>query len=978
MLDNHIMMEDIINDQSKLYEELQRLRAENRALKNQKNHAVLEYQYSAGDINGARSIVYIKSLDGRYLQVNQRFKEVTGKTAQDIIGKTDYEIFNNENVESFVSTDREVTKLGKEIEFEELIPQDGELHTYITQKLPLFNETGEMYAICGISTDISEREKILENLLQSRREHEEAQRLAQLGHWHFDIVNETLDWSPEIYKIFEIDPEKFSASYEDFLNTIHPDDRDRVNQAYLDSVAEKNPYDITHRLLMKDGSVKHVRERCETLYDYDDKPIFSMGTVQDITESKQAEILLATACKDLQLQLEHRSDNLRDMSSQIGEAIQKLISTESILRHERDFIDSLVETAPTIILVMDSDGRIVRFNSYLEALTGVKQQEAKGKDWFDTFIPKRDRNQLRQYFTRLMNSSSTENHRSHVNTIETKGGKQFLIEWHNVNITDPATKKNRVLAIGRDVTEQQNAEAELKRRNNILHAVSLMSQDLLKEGGWHYWGSEGLAKLGDAAGVSRAYMAKCQADNTGQVACSRHMEWCAEGVESLIDTEVKPGLDRYAGGFDHWREQLAAGKVKHLRRSDCSDEEQQFFDMDNVYSLLIVPLFFDGTFWGFLGLDDCRFERIWSEAEIAALQTAAGVISSAMEREQSDSDKQISMQRFQGLVESTTDWIWEVDVNGRYTYSSPTIEKMLGYTSDEVIGKTPFDLMPAEEAERVGKEFAAIASEWRSFHGLENTNYHKDGHLVFLETNGVPVFDKAGNPVGYRGIDRDVSERKIAEGKRLELLTKQKDELILEVHHRIKNHLQGLIGLLKHRKNSGIDHNQALNEAISQIDSIAVVYGLQANRSGAKIHFRQMLKAILRSAEGITDITLAFNDDLEEGMCEVDREKAVALSLVINELLMNAIKHFQQQDKGDMIRVSHQHRRDKIILLITNPGILPDEFDYTTGIGCGTGLELAAAMLPSHGAKLKLFQKEDEVVAELVIGPPLLKEFKHY
>ena len=238
-------------------------------------------------------------------------------------------------------------------------------------------------------------------------------------------------------------------------------------------------------------------------------------------------------------------------------------------------------------------------------------------------------------------------------------------------------------------------------------------------------------------------------------------------------------------------------------------------------------------------------------------------------------------------------------------------------------------------------------------------------------------FDSAGNPIGYRGIDRDVSGRKAAEGKRLELLGKQKDELVMEVHHRIKNHLQGLIGLLKQRKKSQADRDEVLNEAISQIDSIAVVYGLQAHQTGLEIHFKKMLDAIIKSAEGLTDIGFSHTESMEEGYCEVDRDKAVALALVINELLMNAIKHFQPRHEKDRINVKHDHRRGNIVLNVINPGRLPDEFDYETGKGFGTGLELAFAMLPGKGAKLKLNQQHDEVVAELEIGPPLLIGMDH-
>ncbi len=116
--------------------------------------------------------------------------------------------------------------------------------------------------------------------------------------------------------------------------------------------------------------------------------------------------------------------------------------------------------------------------------------------------------------------------------------------------------------------------------------------------------------------------------------------------------------------------------------------------------------------------------------------------------------------RFRALVETSSDWVWEVDAAGRYTYASPKVLDLLGYEPDEVIGRTPFDMMPPEETERVGELFGSITEEKKPFSGLENANRHKDGRIVVLETSGTPVFDGDGNFAGYRGIDRDITERK--------------------------------------------------------------------------------------------------------------------------------------------------------------------------------------------------------------------------
>jgi PAS domain S-box-containing protein len=136
---------------------------------------------------------------------------------------------------------------------------------------------------------------------------------------------------------------------------------------------------------------------------------------------------------------------------------------------------------------------------------------------------------------------------------------------------------------------------------------------------------------------------------------------------------------------------------------------------------------------------------------------------SETEAKRAEKTLQQSEERFRSLVETTTDWFWEVDENAVYTYSSPKIRDILGYEPEEILGKTPFALMPPEEADRVAHIFAPYATSRRPFKLLENTNVHKDGHLVVLETSGLPIFDVKGVFRGYRGIDRDITERKQAE-----------------------------------------------------------------------------------------------------------------------------------------------------------------------------------------------------------------------
>lgn len=117
----------------------------------------------------------------------------------------------------------------------------------------------------------------------------EAQRIGQMGSWILDLQTNQLSWSDQIYRIFEIDPQQFVATYEHFLETIHPDDRGKVDSAYQASLRDRQPYKITHRLLFPDGRIKWVAEQCETTFDQDGKPVISRGTVLDITERRATE-----------------------------------------------------------------------------------------------------------------------------------------------------------------------------------------------------------------------------------------------------------------------------------------------------------------------------------------------------------------------------------------------------------------------------------------------------------------------------------------------------------------------------------------------------------------------------------------------------------------------------------------------------------------------------------------------------------------
>lgn len=140
-----------------------------------------------------------------------------------------------------------------------------------------------------LAANILSRRQLRTAVFESEAQLKQAQRLAQLGSWEQDLTTQKLIWSDEIYRIFETDPSTLSPSYDAFMNLVHPHDRERVNLAYTETVQNRAPYSIEHRLLLADGRIKHVFERGEVHYDARNHALRTIGTMQDISERKQAE-----------------------------------------------------------------------------------------------------------------------------------------------------------------------------------------------------------------------------------------------------------------------------------------------------------------------------------------------------------------------------------------------------------------------------------------------------------------------------------------------------------------------------------------------------------------------------------------------------------------------------------------------------------------------------------------------------------------
>jgi diguanylate cyclase (GGDEF)-like protein/PAS domain S-box-containing protein len=355
------------------------------------------------------AIVSITDAGGRILHVNDKLCEISGYTRDELVGH------NHRMLHSGVHDHAFFADIYRDIYAGRVWQGDicnrakcGRLYWVSTTIVPVSGESGKIeYFIC-IRTDITQSR-------QQQQMLEEAQRLGRLGHWQLDLRSNSLQWSDEIYRIFEIDPAKFGASYEAFLNAIHPEDRAAVAGAYEASVAERRDYAIEHRLLFPDGRVKWVSEHGHTDYDKDDTPLLSIGTVQDITERKEAE--------------------------------------------ERLRISAIAFETQEAIIVTDTQPRIISVNRSFERLTGYSAVEAIGKNPNILQSGKHDTAFYRAMWDELLSKDSWSGE-----MWDRRKDGSLYPKWVTISAVRSAGGEiTHYVAIFMDISERKRAEEEIHR-----------------------------------------------------------------------------------------------------------------------------------------------------------------------------------------------------------------------------------------------------------------------------------------------------------------------------------------------------------------------------------------------------------------------------------------------------------------------------------------------------------------------------------
>lgn len=310
---------------------------------------------------------------------------------------------------------------------------------------------------------------------------------------------------------------------------------------------------------------------------------------------------------------------------------------------------------------------------------------------------------------------------------------------------------------------------------------------------------------------------------------------------------------------------------------------------------------------------------------------------------------------YQRIIQTTSEGFWFCDTTGRILEVNDSYCRMVGYTREEMLKMRIPDIEASESPQEVARHMRQIIEVG---HDLFETRHRcKNGELIDLE---ISVNRSASRDDAFVVFVRDITERVKREELRLIEIKEQRDVLIREVHHRIKNNLQGVVGLLRQHVSEHPNMAEVVDVIIGRIYSIAIIHGLQAQEMSEEVGLSPLMNLII-DASGTA---VEYHDDLTHSVM-LSRDEAVPIALVLNELFTNAGKHRSQQST---VVVKLVERGSHAIITLSN------SFDarLTDELKDGQGLSLVRSLLPRKSAILTMQEAEGVFTAELDLAPPVV------
>jgi PAS domain S-box-containing protein len=341
-----------------------------------------------------------------------------GFTADEVLGLTDSDLIPRDTADRVTEIKREVLESGRGQRVEIEYPNGGEPTHFDLAVNPLRDTAGELAGITGAATDITKLKRTQSELRKSQLGLNRSQQMAKLGSWEWDIASDEVTWSDELHRLYGTSPAEFEASYEAFLERVHPDDREAVEQAIRQALADGGSVEFEHRIVRPDGAVRVMLAYAEVTLDETGTAIAMTGTGRDVTEGRAAE-----------------------------DANRRLAA--------------IVDQSEDAIVAKDTEGIITEWNHGAERLYGYPAGEAIGKS-ISMLMPRELRGEDWTVLSRILSGQALERHE----TVRLRKDGRRVEVWLTVSpIREPDGTIVGASSIARDIGELKRTQKELERSN---------------------------------------------------------------------------------------------------------------------------------------------------------------------------------------------------------------------------------------------------------------------------------------------------------------------------------------------------------------------------------------------------------------------------------------------------------------------------------------------------------------------------------
>jgi PAS domain S-box-containing protein len=372
-------------------------------------------------IDNAAAGIYCKDPDGRYVLVNEKAAKLVGLPVDELVGKTDHDLFPRSIADGLRARDLEVLRTGRRAIEEEVVPFHGEMRTFLSNKFSMTAPDGGAALVVGISTDITERKRMEEALRDSRRMLEESQRFARLGSWSWNPQTGEVAWSPELYRIYGL-PADSPVDFDSYRRHVHPQDWPATERAIAAAVTDAEPFSLRYRIVRPDGEERWLDSRGEPVLD-DGQVVQLIGSCQDVTELTEA------------------ADELLTRTTLLAET-QKLSLVGS---YELDLVTGAIWWSD----------ELCRLHGLTPEEFGATLEEGLG------FIHPEDRLVAEATMARVV--TEREPVELEYRIVRTDGEVR-TVHGRGMTLFDPSGRPLKLVGAVQDVTERRRTEARLERR----------------------------------------------------------------------------------------------------------------------------------------------------------------------------------------------------------------------------------------------------------------------------------------------------------------------------------------------------------------------------------------------------------------------------------------------------------------------------------------------------------------------------------